>query len=149
MVKVKARAILFKYMHGFLYMWFMLKVRSIESVLNVDKNAMQTIGIDYNEGVKRFSGNAAIYEKFLLKFLDDTTFEELDQAMQNRDYGTAFSAAHTLKGVTGNLSMNRLYEELVAFVEMLRNSTDLESAIAYYPKIKKTHLDLVSQLKSM
>lgn len=110
---------------------------------------MLTIGIDYNEGVRRFSGNAAIYEKFLFKFLDDMTFEELDEAMQNHDYGTAFSAAHTLKGVTGNLSMNRLYQELVAFVEMLRNSTDLESAIAYYPKIKKTHLDLVSQLKSM
>lgn len=118
-------------------------------MLDVDKTALQTIGIDYDEGVKRFSGNAEIYETFLLKFLDDATFEELDQAMQNRDYGTAFSAAHTLKGVTGNLSMNHLYEELVSFVEMLRSSTDLESAIAYYPTVKKTYQDLVSQLKSM
>jgi hypothetical protein len=42
-------------------------------------------------------------------FMDDPSCSKnLDQAMKDKDYGTAFTAAHTLKGITGNLSMNEL-----------------------------------------
>lgn len=65
-------------------------------------------GIDYDEGVARFVGRSDLYEEFLKKFLTDPTFPALEAAMQAKDLPAAFTAAHTLKGVTGNLSLNVL-----------------------------------------
>lgn len=115
----------------------------------MDKDKLQQAGINYEEGVKRFAGNAAIYEKFLLKFKEDTSFEELDHAMEDQDFGTAFTAAHTLKGVCGNLSMNEMYHELVPFVELLRNGSDIESAVEFYPRVKECYRQLMHALNEL
>lgn len=115
----------------------------------MDKNKLMDSGIDYDEGVGRFSGNAEIYEKFLLKFKEDKSFQELDQAMKDHDYGTAFTAAHTLKGVTGNLSINVLYQELVPFVELLRTGAKLAEANAYYPRVAETYHQVMDVLNKL
>lgn len=121
----------------------------LEREIQMDKNILMNAGVDYEEAVKRFSGNAGIYEKFLLKFEEDPSFQELDQAMKSQDYGTAFTAAHTLKGVSGNLSMNELYHELVPFVEMLRNGSDVEGAVEFYPHVANAYHELMVVLRDM
>ncbi len=77
-------------------------------------------GIDVNEGIDRFGGNKAIYEKFLNRFTAEPTFSELCLAIENDNTKEAFAAAHALKGQSGNLSMNRLYDDLCPLVEELR-----------------------------
>jgi len=90
-------------------------------------------GIDYNEGVARFVGNAAMYEKFLRTFPTDRTFAELADAMERKDTNAAFQAAHTLKGLTGNLSLNTLYKDLVVFTDALRGEGNMPLAESLYP----------------
>lgn len=77
-------------------------------------------GVDLAQGLERFMGKEALYRKFALKFLEDPNFEKLRQALSDGDAGEAFAAAHTLKGVCGNLSFNRLYAAAEAVVEPLR-----------------------------
>ncbi|MCI2058070.1 MAG: Hpt domain-containing protein [Oscillibacter sp.] len=77
-------------------------------------------GINTQEGLTRFSGNEALYERFLRRFPADDNFARLCRAVEERDAAAAFTAAHTLKGITGNLSMNRLYGDLCPLVEALR-----------------------------
>ena len=93
-------------------------------------------GIDYEDGVARFVGNAAIYEKFLKSFPADKTFSELDAAMAVGDAKAAFQAGHTLKGLTGNLSLQALYRKLVPFVDALRGEGDMARAAEMYPAIQ-------------
>lgn len=127
-------------------------IHSLERVrkrCRMDKEAYARIGIDYEEGVKRFAGNAEMYEKFLQKFLDDPSFQELDQAMKDKDYGTAFTAAHTLKGITGNLSMNEFYNEIVPFVDLLRTGSTIAKADAYYPQVVEKYHELIANLKNV
>ena len=72
--------------------------------------ALKRNGIDYDGAMERFGGNAELYERLALKFLDDTHFAALEQALAGGDVDTAVREAHTLKGVAGNLSFTALYE---------------------------------------
>lgn len=88
----------------------------------MNRTKLEGAGIDYGGGLRRFSGNAELYEKFLRMFICDKSFEQLEGAVKERDMDAAFSYAHTLKGVTGNLSLNVLYDSLVPLVEDLRSN---------------------------
>ena len=52
----------------------------------------------------------AMIRRFTLKFLEDQSYLQLKQALENKNYEDAFRSAHTLKGVCQNLSFDRLYE---------------------------------------
>ncbi|MDD3194045.1 MAG: Hpt domain-containing protein [Oscillospiraceae bacterium] len=80
-------------------------------------------GINVNEGLKRFSGNAQLYERFLDKFPLDPNYAAMGESVKAKDARAAFAAAHALKGVAGNLSMTRLYTDLVPLVEVFRKGS--------------------------
>lgn len=86
--------------------------------MNIEK--IKAAGIDYDAGVRRFCGNAEKYERYLLKFFDDTTFADLHQSLTAARYDEAFNQAHTLKGVLGNLSIDVLYRRMCEVTELLR-----------------------------
>lgn len=77
-------------------------------------------GVNYADGMKRFGGNSAIYEKYLVRFPQDPNYHELMLALSQKDYDAAFKHAHALKGLVGNLSLERLYKQIVPLVEALR-----------------------------
>ena len=84
------------------------------------KQQLMAAGVLVPEALERFMGNAGMLERFLKKFLEDKNGAMLSEAMQAGDYAQAFMAAHTLKGVCGNLSMQSLYEKASVVVEALR-----------------------------
>ncbi|MDD3796358.1 MAG: Hpt domain-containing protein [Lachnospiraceae bacterium] len=104
----------------------------------MNREKMQAIGIDYDEGVKRFAGHTNLYEKFVIKFIDDPSYQALIQAMDADDVENAFRAAHTLKGIAGNLSFHCITEPLTPMVEALRTG-NLEAAKEKYPALKSEY----------
>lgn len=52
---------------------------------------------DYNNVLSRFYDEAMI-KRLLGRFIDDTSFRALEQAMAEGDVQAAFNAAHTLRG---------------------------------------------------
>lgn len=89
-------------------------------------------GIDHREAMERFCGNEALYERLALKFLDDPHFAELEQALSDKDAQAAYRAAHSLKGVAGNLSLWCLYDQSCRLCDALRAS-DLDTAERILP----------------
>lgn len=77
-------------------------------------------GIDVNQGVHRFNENKEMYEEFLMKFPQDKCFGNLEDAIQKKDIKKAFEASHSLKGISGNLSLVQLHADLIPLVEGLR-----------------------------
>ena len=59
-------------------------------------------------------------ERFILKFLDDKTMENLRQAVASGDIPVSFREAHTLKGVAANLSFTALQKAASDLTEQLR-----------------------------
>lgn len=83
----------------------------------------QKLDGDFDQAEKRLSSEALIM-RFLTKFLDDGSFSQLCIAMEEGDRDKAFRAAHTLKGVSGNLSLSRLYLSVSQLTEVLRYGSE-------------------------
>ena len=104
------------------------------------------IGADYQTALSRMMGNQGLLARMLKKFENDRNYEALEKAVENEDYGGVFAAAHTLKGVTGNLSFNRLYERVSEVVEPLRRE-DLEEAGKKLPALTDAYEELIRVLE--
>jgi len=114
----------------------------------MDIEKLKEAGVDYDEGLNRFMGSVDLYEKFLLRFPGDPSFNELKEAMENEDYKTAFKAGHTLKGTSGNLSLNDLYKATIPFVDALRDEeADYDLAKELYPKVVEEYNRVMAVLK--
>ena len=91
-------------------------------------NLLKEAGNDVDGALRRFVGNEAMYIKFLKRFADDKSYGELKEAVEKNDIGNAFVAAHTLKGVAGNLGLTRLFDITSDVTEKLRMRSDAELA---------------------
>ena len=79
----------------------------------------QKLGGDYQDTLARIPAEALI-RRFLGAFLKDPSFDQLCCAMDAGDRPSAFRAAHTLKGVAGNMGLTPLYNAVCELVEPLR-----------------------------
>lgn len=95
------------------------------------------IGGDYDNAMGRFKSEALI-KRFLPMFLNDPSFNELTEALENGDVQTAFRAAHTLKGVCANLSLAKLCASASEITELLR-AENLNDAKDFYPVVKEDY----------
>jgi len=68
-------------------------------------------GLDLTEGVNRVAGNQQLYKKLLLSFYQDNKekTQQIKQALQANDFTTARHHAHSVKGVSGNISAKQLF----------------------------------------
>ena len=57
------------------------------------------------EGVQKRFGGVAMVEKFAIKFLRDSSFQDLEDGLKEKDAEKAFRAAHTLKGICRNRAL--------------------------------------------
>ena len=84
------------------------------------RDQLEAAGIDVASALERMMGSEALLERLLGKFLDDPQYPALRAALEAGDADRAVSAAHTLKGVCGNLSMTGLYGQFTRQVDALR-----------------------------
>ena len=92
------------------------------------RECYEAIGGNYEDVLGRLQ-NDALIRKFTLKFLEDQSYLQLKQALENKNYEDAFRSAHTLKGVSQNLSFDRLYEVSNELTELLRDRTGEQQGI--------------------
>lgn len=86
----------------------------------MDKGTLIAANVDYENGIKRFAGNAMLYEKYLSKFKEDVHYEAAKVAYEAGDYETLLKEAHTLKGVAGTLGLTDIYQTCANIVTALR-----------------------------
>ena len=81
------------------------------------------LGGDYDEALRGIP-SAALIDRFVRKFLDDKSYEQLAQAVGANDRAAAFRAAHTLKGVCANMRFTALKNSASVLTELLRSESD-------------------------
>lgn len=102
------------------------------------KEELTRAGIDLEDALGRVLGSESLLERILKKFLEDPNYERLRAGLASGDADQAFRAAHTLKGVCGNLSMGRLYQLTAQQVELLRGG-DCAGAAAMLPAVTREY----------
>ena len=109
----------------------------------------QQFGGDFDEVKKRLPSEALI-KKFIAKFLDDRSFPDLQTALEEGSRESAFRAAHTLKGVCGNLSLSKLMNSASKLTELLRSETEAipEAADVLFEEVRNDYELTVSAIRS-
>lgn len=85
------------------------------------ESCYRQMGGDYAQAEKRMT--SGLIRKFLPRFLGDDSFSALYTAMKAGSRSDAFFAAHTLKGVSGSLCLNRLFGSVSRLTDLLRPET--------------------------
>ena len=75
---------------------------------------------NYENVVARLRSERLV-RKFVLKFLQDGSYDLLCRSLEERNLEEAFRAAHTLKGVCQNLDFTKLYESSSRLTDELRD----------------------------
>lgn len=83
---------------------------------------LKELGVNIDEALKRFMNNSALYIKMLGKLTSTVSELEVMPFLENGNYDKALENAHTLKGVTGNLSITPLYTAYTDIVALLREN---------------------------
>ena len=79
-----------------------------------------SFGGDFDDVRQRIPKDELI-QRFALKFLDDKSYGQLEESLKNDDMDQAFRAAHSLKGVSQNLSFKNLGHSSGELTEELRH----------------------------
>lgn len=104
----------------------------------------QKMGANYQDVIKRLP-SVSMIEKFALKFREDTSFQELETALNEKQVDLAFRAAHTLKGVCMNLGFDHLYKPSFEITESLRAS-NLDLALQQFDAVKEQYSKTIAAL---
>lgn len=96
------------------------------------RERLQTVGVNYDEVLKRFMGKEDFYLRMLKKFLADKNYEELRKAVDEKRWKDAFTYAHTVKGLCGNLGLDGILEYAVPLTDEVRSEPYDETKIADY-----------------
>ena len=82
-----------------------------------------SIGGNYN-GAKSILQMDKLIGRFILKFLDEKSYDRLTAAWADRDAEGVFEAAHALKGVSANLGLDEISHRASDISEEFRPTHD-------------------------
>ena len=106
------------------------------------------LGGDYDEALRGIP-SAALIDRFVRKFLDDKSYEQLCEAVAANDRESAFRAAHTLKGVCANLRFAALRDSASELTELLRpeNAAITDEALHRLEKVTADYAVTVGAIR--
>ncbi|MBR3056594.1 MAG: Hpt domain-containing protein [Clostridiales bacterium] len=113
-------------------------------MLTID--ALKSFGANTDDALARCMGNEAFYFRLIGKVLEDKNFNLLEESILAKDFDKAFEAAHTLKGVLGNLSLTPIYDPVCEITELLRTKSDVDYA-PYISSIADKKAELLELMK--
>ena len=110
------------------------------------RECYEAIGGNYDDVLTRLPDEAFV-ARFLTRFLDDPSFAQLKESLEQRDSETAFRAAHTLKGVCQNLSLDQLYRSSSALTDLLRDGS-FDGADELFTQVAADYESTVAGIRS-
>lgn len=114
---------------------------------DIQRQKLLDAGVCIEDALHRLMNNETLLFRLLSRFSQDNSFDALQQALTDGRTEDAFTAAHTLKGVAGNLSLQPLFARCSELVEDLRNG-DLTGARQKFPALETQYRTTLSALEA-
>lgn len=83
-------------------------------------NELEALGVDIDDADRRLNHNMGLYEKLLKKFPAQVEMLPILSCYDEGDHTAALEHAHTMKGMTSNLSMTPLSNAYSDAVTLMR-----------------------------
>lgn len=109
---------------------------------------LEELGVDVASALRRFGGKPELFMKYIRLFPEDTSFAELAAAMQSGDTEAAMSAAHTLKGVSGNLGFSEISRMSNSVLVRLREGRYTDASAAA-EELSGEYADVLARLEKI
>ena len=95
-----------------------------------------SIDESYENVSSRMMGNQKLVEKFVRKFLDDPTYDEI------------LRTTHTMKGIASNLEFTHLQQKSAKAVDMIR-AGQREEVLPVIGEIEKEYQKVIEQIQKL
>ena len=105
------------------------------------------MGADFDNVLGRL-GSEQMVQRFALKFLNDTSYQTLEETLKEKNVEQAFRAAHTLKGVCLNLGFDNLFTVSSELTEKLR-AGELDGTEELFEKVKEQYEITVKAIRGI
>ncbi|MCG8552476.1 MAG: response regulator, partial [Desulfobacterales bacterium] len=122
---------------------------------DVDHNAVSENfgplpGINIREGLVRMAGNMLLYRNLLKKFAENQadTADKIRQALISKEMETAQRLAHSVKGVSGNISATLVFESATRLDDALKNR-DMQAAMDLLPDFSARLSDVIQGINGL
>lgn len=102
---------------------------------------------NYDDAIGRLRSERLV-QKFVLKFLNDSSYDLLQQSVKEQNYTEAFRAAHTIKGICQNLSLTKLGASSTALAEALRGGNWSGEAAALVEETARDYRQTISAIQA-
>ena len=110
-------------------------------------NADGEVYIDVEDALKRIGGNMDLYKRLLKRFVDGNQIEELQNSVTRGDnQEEAVRHAHTLKGVSANLSLVKLRTQAAELEAAIKDGLDNSALLS---ELAVTYDDTVKTIKEL
>ena len=95
----------------------------------MDMNTTNNEYIDPGEALSRVGGNVNLYKRLLGSFVNGTLYQDLLSAIERGELEEATRHAHSIKGVSANLSLPKVRAVSVELEQQLKDNTDYASSL--------------------
>ena len=94
--------------------------------LKEPENSIVIPGIDTKRGLSRMAGNCDTYSRMLMQFAESRadSIKSIISDIENKDFEKACNAIHALKGVSGNLGIMEVYENMVELEKAVKDQNE-------------------------
>ena len=99
-----------------------------------------SIDESYENVSSRMMGNQKLVEKFVRKFLDDPTYEQIKEAVNKMDYDEILRTTHTMKGIASNLEFTHLHQILSSYLRQVLLHLTLKAHVSYLLNLSLVYL---------
>ena len=119
-------------------------MRQVECTMTLQE-CYEKMGGDYADVLARLTNDERI-AKYVVKFLEDPTYEMLCEARKAGDGKAVFLNIHTLKGVSQNLGFGKLYEASYEMTEAVRGGKPLQDE-SLFKAVKEAYFETITVIK--
>ena len=85
---------------------------------------------DLDDALSRIGGNMSLYKRLLGRFIEGNHYDALESALLSGDMEEAARQAHSLKGVSANLSLTKIRALSVELEQLIKDNADYSVCLA-------------------
>ena len=109
-------------------------------------NSIYAEYIDVDDALLRVGGNMSLYKRLLGRFVDGNLYDELEKTLQNGDVEESARQAHSIKGVSANLSLVKINSLSIELEKLVKENADYSSCLAELKQVFEITLEGITQL---
>lgn len=111
-------------------------------------NELKRIGVNADRAIERFMGNEELFVSFMLRFPQNIDFVEIRKCLEEKNEEQFYFQVHNLKGVSGNLEIEKLSEYAQEILTELKNSkfSQMEKLITLVNKAESEYEKITAAL---